>query len=60
MHAEDLLPAGHIEFEFKGDPCLLDVHVFTVENFTGDPQETEGKQLRFHLLIHFIFIFISF
>ena len=43
VHAEDLLPAGRIEFEFQGDPCLLDVHVFTVEKFEGIPQETEGK-----------------
>ncbi|XP_037071561.1 7,8-dihydro-8-oxoguanine triphosphatase-like [Pollicipes pollicipes] len=39
--AQELLPAGRIEFEFEGDPCLLDVHVFTVEKFSGEPQETE-------------------
>ncbi|XP_043222329.1 7,8-dihydro-8-oxoguanine triphosphatase-like [Amphibalanus amphitrite] len=41
VHAEELLPAGRIEFEFQGDPCLLDVHVFTVEKYKGSPHETE-------------------
>ena len=51
VNAEDLQLAGRIEFEFQGDPCILDVHVFTVEKFTGDPKETEGKSLFSILLL---------
>lgn len=32
---------GVIDFEFQGDPQILEVHVFKAENFAGEPKETE-------------------
>ena len=32
---------GIIEFEFKGDPEILEVHIFRVNDFSGEPRETE-------------------
>jgi len=36
-----LTEAGQIEFEFKGDPTKLEVHVFQTRSFTGEAVETE-------------------
>ena len=32
---------GLIEFEFEGDPVLLEVHVFQTRTFSGEMTETE-------------------
>ena len=32
---------GLIELEFKGDPMLLEVHVFQTRTFSGEMTETE-------------------
>ena len=32
---------GLIEFEFEGDPMLLEVHVFQTRTFSGEMTETE-------------------
>jgi 8-oxo-dGTP diphosphatase / 2-hydroxy-dATP diphosphatase len=32
---------GIIEFEFQGNPEILEVHIFRAENFSGEPAETE-------------------
>lgn len=32
---------GILEFEFKGKPGVLEVHVFKAEDFSGEPRETE-------------------
>jgi hypothetical protein len=32
-----------MEFEFAGDPVVLEVHVFDVTQYEGDPVETEGN-----------------
>lgn len=32
---------GVIEFEFQGDPQLLEVHIFSAAEFSGEPRETE-------------------
>ena len=32
---------GIIEFEFQGNPELLEVHVFRVTQYSGNPKETE-------------------
>lgn len=32
---------GIIEFEFDGNPEILEVHVFRTEDFSGEPTETE-------------------
>ncbi|OGF83510.1 hypothetical protein A3E63_03490 [Candidatus Giovannonibacteria bacterium RIFCSPHIGHO2_12_FULL_45_19] len=32
---------GIIEFEFKGNPEILEVHIFRSEHFSGEPAESE-------------------
>ena len=39
--AANLAQAGIIEFEFKGNPEILEVHVFKAVDFTGEPRESE-------------------
>lgn len=41
LAAEEMTEEGLLEFEFRGDPQTLEVHVFSVDRFTGEPQETE-------------------
>lgn len=41
LTSESLKEVGLLEFEFKGDPVLLETHVFTTDQFKGDPIETE-------------------
>ena len=38
---DDLEQTGEIEFEFKGDPVLLEVHVFQTRKFAGEVIETD-------------------
>lgn len=33
--------AGIIDFEFEGDPKILEVHIFKCSDFSGEPVETE-------------------
>ena len=33
--------AGVIDFEFQGNPEILEVHIFKSENFSGEPTESE-------------------
>lgn len=42
---EDLDKVGVILFEFKGQPQLMEVHVFRTEHYIGQPIETEGECL---------------
>ncbi|MEK9186372.1 MAG: 8-oxo-dGTP diphosphatase [Patescibacteria group bacterium] len=32
---------GLIDFEFQGNPEILEVHIFKAEKFSGNPEETE-------------------
>ena len=34
---------GNIKFEFIGETELLDVHVFRIDTYNGEPTESEGK-----------------
>ena len=38
---EAMEPVGILEFEFAGDPTILEVHIFRVTAFSGTPVETE-------------------
>lgn len=38
---KDLEKVGIIDFEFEGDPVLLEVHVYRTESFAGAPEESE-------------------
>lgn len=41
IFATDLAEMGIIEFEFKGNPEILEVHIFKVNEYTGEPKEGE-------------------
>lgn len=41
VNALELKKQGVNIFEFVGDPKLLEVHIFSVEKFAGEPQESE-------------------
>ncbi len=38
---EDMEKTGILDFEFKGNPEILEVHIFRVKKFSGEPMETE-------------------
>jgi len=38
---KDFNKRGVLEFEFQGEPEILEVHVFSARDFEGDPIETE-------------------
>lgn len=41
---------GIIEFEFQGNPEILEVHIFRAEDFAGEPSESEEmKPQWFHI-----------
>lgn len=41
INASDLSEMGIIDFEFKGNPEILEVHIFKVNEYTGEPKEGE-------------------
>ena len=41
IHISDTEQMGMIDFEFKGDPKILEVHIFKCTSFKGEPMETE-------------------
>ena len=41
IEVADLNKVGVIEFEFQGNPEILEVHLFRSEGFSGDPTESE-------------------
>ena len=50
IEIRNLDKAGIIEFEFKGNPEILEVHIFRSDNFLGEPIETEEmKPQWFHI-----------
>jgi len=38
---QDMQKVGDIDFEFKGDPEILEVHIFRATIFSGEPKESE-------------------
>lgn len=38
---ENLAKRGVLDFEFQGNPEILEVHIFYTENFSGSPNETD-------------------
>ena len=42
LRTEKLKEIGQIDFEFVGDPQILEVHIFTTTEFDGDPTESPG------------------
>lgn len=50
IKAEDLEMTGIIDFEFKGSPEILQVHIFRAGIFSGEPAESEEMKPRwFHV-----------
>ncbi|MEK7636388.1 MAG: 8-oxo-dGTP diphosphatase [Patescibacteria group bacterium] len=41
IHALEIEKIGVNVFEFVGDPKLMEVHIFSVKKFTGEPTESE-------------------
>ena len=46
VKSSNLIKFAVIEFEFVGDPVILEVHAFQTHSFEGEPIETEGKQFQ--------------
>jgi 8-oxo-dGTP diphosphatase/2-hydroxy-dATP diphosphatase len=44
VELNNLNKRGIIEFEFKGNPEILEVHIFHSDNFSGEP--TEGEEMK--------------
>ena len=42
----DMQKIGEIEFEFKGDPVILQVHIFKADDFEGEIVESEEMEPR--------------
>jgi 8-oxo-dGTP diphosphatase/2-hydroxy-dATP diphosphatase len=38
---KDIFPLGVLEFEFQGNPEILEVHIFKAKEFQGSPTESE-------------------
>jgi len=41
IEVDNFEKTGIIDFEFLGNPEILEVHIFKASNFLGNPQETE-------------------
>ena len=41
IEAENLEKVGMLDFEFKGNPEILETHVFKLDKFSGEPAESE-------------------
>lgn len=46
ISVESLKKRGVIDFEFEGDPVILEVHVFSANEFKGEPRESEEMKPR--------------
>jgi 8-oxo-dGTP diphosphatase / 2-hydroxy-dATP diphosphatase len=50
IEAKHLNKVGIVDFEFKGNPEILQVHIFRLDNFSGEPNESEEmKPQWFHI-----------
>ncbi len=50
IEVRDLDKVGIIDFEFRGNPEILQVHIFRSDNFLGEPTESEEmKPQWFHI-----------
>lgn len=41
VKVHEMEEVGVLDFEFEGNPEMLEVHIFRAENFFGDPEESE-------------------
>lgn len=50
IEANNMEKLGIIDFEFDGNPEILEVHIFKSDNFSGEPSESEEmKPQWFHI-----------
>ncbi|OHA04442.1 MAG: hypothetical protein A2934_00385 [Candidatus Sungbacteria bacterium RIFCSPLOWO2_01_FULL_47_10] len=50
IEVEHMSKVGIIDFEFKGNPEVLQVHIFKSDNFSGEPTESEEMKPKwFHV-----------
>lgn len=50
VEVQNLNKVGIIDFEFKGNPEILEVHIFKSDDFSGEPTESEEmKPQWFHV-----------
>lgn len=50
---------GLLDFEFQGDPVVLEVHVFSTSEYSGDVIETEGMCVKYFLEILWILLTLT-
>lgn len=50
LEAEEIIEKGIIDFEFENDPKILEVHIFHVSKFKGEPKETEEMKPQWFFL----------
>ena len=48
IEAQNLTRVGRLDFTFKGDPVVMEVHVFRVAGFNGQPVEIEEMRPRWY------------
>ena len=41
INVEEMEKVGEVDFEFQGNPEIMEVHIFKTNNFLGNPKETE-------------------
>lgn len=46
----ELSEIGQLDFEFVGDPLILETRVFVTSKYEGEPQETEEMSPKWHKL----------
>ena len=51
LTVDDLEQAGILKFEFLGEPEIMEVHVFTTNQFHGIPTESEGNKFNFTVIL---------
>ena len=50
LELKDISKVGIIEFEFQGNPEILEVHIFRSLDFFGEPQESEEMKPQWFLV----------
>lgn len=48
VEVQGLEKMGVLEFEFQGDPEILQVHIFRARDFSGEPTESEEMKPRWY------------
>lgn len=46
IEVHDVMEVGVLEFQFQGNPEVLEVHVFKAESFRGEPRESDEMRPR--------------